>query len=177
MIDETLDVAFVKKLDGMAIGDITDIYGPPDQTVTDHYRGKGYWKPGDGEPVVNLADDPAAAQAAGRCMASRTRYASAVGGGSIHPNVCGWCDYPAETLLQALDHAAFMARYVSTEFVVWVAKAKGGGTYARPTGRGETKARGRGVYDNPVWERFFALDIPLRRKAIEAAASVESGVS
>lgn len=120
--------------------------------VTEYATGQGYWREGDGTPVL-VAETPAIAQAMGRCVANRLRYgldAIGVAAGSIHPARCGWCDYPKDVLLVALDHATWRSRYVVTEYLVWPAK---GGTYTRATGRA-------GEYDNPTWLQFFVGTTP-----------------
>lgn len=157
MIDAKLTPAVLKELDLLSLGELEDRYGKG-RLSTSYHPGQGYWPPGSGRPVLTV-EDPAAAQAAGRCAANRTRFGGIVPGVSIHPDRCGWCDYPLEELLAALDHASFLSRYVVSEYIRWEAKD---GTYTRSTGRA-------GTYENPAWARFFSQDRGLRALAVEAA--------
>lgn len=159
--DTKLTPAVRAELDLLSVDQLTIKFGPGN--LETEYAATTYWKPGDGRPVVTFEDDPAAAQAAGRCAASRTRFAGIFAGPSIHPSRCGWCDYPQDVLLAALDHAAFHSRFITAEYLWWGAK---GGSYARPTNRA-------GTYENPRWAAFFDMDPPLRAKAIEHAAERE----
>ena len=163
LTDTKITPAVRAELDLVPLERLQQLYGPG-HLVTEYATPHGYWTPGDGAPLVSLDDDPAAAQAAGRCTAARTRFGSVFVGRSIHPTRCGWCDYPMPELLAALDHAAFMSRYVVTEYVWWPAK---GGNYARTTGRA-------GTYENPRWAAFFAQDVALRARAIDHGADRES---
>jgi hypothetical protein len=160
-----LTPAVLAELDLIPIDRLQTLYGPG-QTVTEYQPTRGYWQPGDGRPFVAFEDDPAAAQAAGRCAASRSRFAAITGGRAIHPTRCGWCDYRLEDLLCGLDHAAFHARHISAEYQWWPAKD---GSYARPTNRA-------GTYENPRWAAWYAQDRALRERAIDHAAAREEVV-
>lgn len=160
--DTKLTPAVLKELDLLSLERLLHLYGPG-QTVTEFAQPRGYWRPGDGRPQIALDEDPAACQAAGRCVASRTRYGDIFAGRSIHPARCGWCDYPVDVLLVALDHATFVSRYILAEYVWWGAKD---GSYARATDRA-------GTYENPRWAAFFDQDRALRTRAIDHAASRE----
>jgi hypothetical protein len=118
----------------------------PEFRDTTYAQGSGYWKAGDGRPPI-VFDGPAAANAAGRCVANRVRYGSLPGipAGSIHPAKCGWCDYPKDKLLAALDHATWRSQFVESEFAVW---RFGNANYRRTTGRS-------GEYDHSDWRAFF----------------------
>lgn len=156
--DTKLTATVLRELDLMSLDRLWQMYGPG-QVVTEYAQPRGHWSPGDGHPAVAFDDDPAAAQAAGRCVASRTRHADIFADRSVHPARCGWCDYPLPELLIALDHAAFVSRFVVTEYAWWPAKD---GSYARATDRA-------GTYEHPRWAAFFAQDHALRRRAVEEA--------
>lgn len=160
--DTKLTPAVLAELGLVSLDRLRQMYGPG-HLVTEYAPTQGYWKPGEGRPFITFEDDPAAAQAAGRCGASRTRYASIFADRSIHPARCGWCDYPLDELLKGLDHAAFYSRFVVTEYHWWPAKD---GSYARPTDRA-------GTYENPRWAAWFAQDRTLRERAIDHAAGYE----
>lgn len=173
LIYERLDKDLRRDLDRMGLeelraeygaGEVTTIYAPP--------VGRS-WKPGDGPPEVGGVDDPAVAQAVGRCVAARVRgpVLQSVGGEAaisrIHPGPCGWEDYPTPVLLQALDHAAWSSRLVDREFEVWWFQDPANAGAQPVEYRRYTKRAGQ--YDNPAWSRFWSEDVPLREKAIAAA--------
>lgn len=136
----------VKELDATGISVLKAEHGDW-RMVTEHATGHGYWREGDGTPAL-VADGPAVANAMGRCVANRVRYGLAALGmaaGSIHSARCGWCDYPKDVLLKALDHATWRSHYITAEYLNWPAK---GNVYTRSTGRA-------GEYENPDWARFF----------------------
>jgi len=109
------------------------------QEVHDH------WRQGDGRPGL-ADDDPAVMCAIGRCASSRV--AGAMGArleyAGWHPGQCGWCGYPLEALLRALDWAAFTAQLVLSEVWHWDAI-----NYSR-------SIRSM-VYENPQWAIFDRL--------------------
>ena len=133
--------------------------------VTVYAEGQGYWHPGDGKPM--LADeDPAVMQAIGRCALARVRSSvpSSLVSDAIHPAACGWCVYPQELLLGALDWAAWHSRYVVTEVYVWAADERWI-TYERGNRTSE--------YENPVWRDYWALPRHERIRRVERAMAPE----
>lgn len=139
------------------------------RVVTIYAQGKGYWEPGDGRPM--LADeDPATMQAIGRCALSRVRSIlpgpASLAHDAVHPARCGWCDYPQELLLGALDWAAWRSRYIVTELLVWPrSDDERWVTYER-AGRSSE-------YENPTWRDFFDLPRQERIRRVEQAMALE----
>jgi hypothetical protein len=108
----------------------------------------GHWKLGTPRPVVS-ADGPAEANAIGRCVANRVRYGlmEGVNLGNIHSSECGWCAYPKDVLLAALDHAIVISQHVEADYLVWRTADKSR-DYTRDLHRA-------GEYDNPRWADFW----------------------
>jgi hypothetical protein len=135
--------------------------------VTIYAEGQGHWHPGDGRPM--LADeDPAVMQAIGRCAMARVRSSvpSALVSDAIHPAACGWCEYPQELLLGALDWAVWHSRYIVTELLVWARSAEERWTTYERCGRSSE-------YENPVWRDFFDLARVDRIRRVDRAMALE----
>lgn len=135
------------------------------RVVTIHAEGQGYWHVGDGRPM--LADeDPAVMQAIGRCALSRVRSTlpgpESLAHDAVHPARCGWCEYPPELLLGALDWAVWHSRYIVTELLVWSHSSdERWVTYERGARSGE--------YENPAWRDFWSLPSQERIRRVEQA--------
>ncbi len=157
----------VTRLDGYGYRELLTMLGDPARVETRYATAIG-WQPGDGRPAL-ATDDPAVAQAMGRCALDRAvRGDTPVGGVArlrmVHSTPCGWCDYPLDELVAACAHAVWTSRFVAVEFAVW--EGVHGREEARPTGRA-------GTYENPVWAAFFALSPGDRRRRIDHAAARE----
>ncbi len=117
---------------------------------TEYATGQGYWRDGD-RRTFELG--PAEANAAGRCVAARLRVRHLEGTPMVdalnaqHPARCGWCEYPVDRLLAALDQATVTSRYIADDVVIWPTKDEKS-PYVRSTGRA-------GSYENPVWQAFW----------------------
>lgn len=162
MINEVLTDKLRKVLDEMGTDSLRRAYGDPSRTDLRYLDpAGGHWRQGHGRPSL-VAESPAVAQAIGRCAASRIRFSGmALRPHAMHPTTCGWCDFPLDVLLAACDHAAFVARCIDVELLVWV--FEGGREYARSTGR-------TGEYDNPEWRDFFALPVRGRASLVAEAS-------
>lgn len=107
------------------------------------------WSQGDSRPKL-ADDDPAVMQAIGRCASSRLRRRlpeAAILVGGIHPQPCGWCDYPLRELVAACSWSVWVSRLVTTEWLSW--SGKSGSTYVRIL-RSDS-------YENPAYAAFWAL--------------------
>lgn len=144
-----------KILDEMDLDQIARAYGPP-ETDTAYAEPQGYWKPGDGPPLIRPT--PAEGQAIGRCAAARVRLAGAVFG-SLHPGECGWCAYPVDELLRACDYATWQSRAVVAEWATWTFRDR---TYRRSTNRHG--------YDNPTFAAFWNAPASVRQRDIDLAS-------
>lgn len=69
-------------------------------------------------PIPPTITDPAAASAAGKCLASRYGFGD---GDSYHPRPCEWCKYGHTELTDLLD-----------DFRVWAGYDERRGTYTEP---------------------------------------------
>jgi len=122
---------------------------------------KGRWLPGDPRP--GLADeDPGVIAAMGRCATARWRGDARFGDlarTEMHPERCGWCDYPAPELMRALDWASHYGRLIEAEAYVW---RRGSSSYRRDSGRA-------GLYENPAWQTFATLPPKEQRYLVDRA--------
>ena len=127
----------------------------------------GVWKAGMDKPM--LADpDPAIMSAIGRCAAARLRNATRPAPMQVsvtHPYRCGWCDYPQEELIAALDWATLESRLITEEWMTWEVD---GQHYRRPTGRA-------GQYANPAWEGFRRMPPADQTAAVNQAMENSRG--
>ncbi len=166
--ETSLSRADIRELDGMSIQELERIH--LDSRIETRYApGQGHWYQGDGTPKIVL--DPPSAQAAGRCAASRIRGIDirSLAPRSIHPQPCRWCPTSLPDLLRALDHAVFMSRFITSEYIVWPTKDRDA-PYVRDTGR-------TGTYENPAWASFFALDRDDRAFLVAGAAALPAAAA
>lgn len=166
--ERILSRAETRELDTVSIEELLRVH-LDGRVVVRYAMGQGNWKQGDGEPAIVL--DPPSAQAAGRCVASRVRGIEVrlLAPRSIHPKPCRWCPIPLETLLKSLDHATFLSRFVTTEYIVWPTK-DAEAPYVRATTRS-------GTYENPSWATFFSLARDDRAYLIAEAAALPVGAA
>lgn len=113
-----------------------------------------HWRQGDPRPA--LADeDPAVMCAIGRCATNRLRFGMPLpSGAGLHPKPCGWCDYPLDQLLLALDWSAWFSRFIVSESMHWP-------NYSR-------QVRSN-VFENPRWAEFDTLTRKEREYRVEQA--------
>jgi hypothetical protein len=147
----------VAELDHLTFDELVTLYGQP-QIVTEYAQGVGYWAPGQSVPPLH-DDDPAVAQAIGRCLASRIRSGLADFGlpraDEFHPAECGWCAYSKADLLRACDYATWRSRFIVAEHATWRSERQppdSRGKYLRSYVRSTNRS---GEYDNPAWAAFF----------------------
>jgi hypothetical protein len=148
-------------------------------------EGQGYWNLGDGRPVLTAGDppvpvaidDPAVAQAVGRCAAYQARLKFGTHVPIVikaHPRPCRFCECRLADLLRVCDWATVTSRYLITERLVWRQFP-----YAEnPAERGAIYERSglATTYLNEAWASFWAVD-PADREAIIAAEMYPEGVT
>lgn len=152
-----------RTLDEMSVTGIDQFLGCIAGLVRTYDRGAGHWQVGMPRPAL-ASEDPAVSCAIGRCALARVRWADApasVARSAIarHTEPCGWCDYPLEELLTALDWAATFAGRISSERLLW--QGADGTSYTREIRHD--------VYENHVWEAFADMKLAEQRDLVDAA--------
>lgn len=106
-------------------------------------------------------DDPATAQAMGRCAVSRTRgFPASLG--KLHGDRCAWCEFPVAELAAGCAYAEWASGYVIAELFVWVGTERSSYERSGQSGR----------YTNPTWREFWALPVAEREQRIAAVSLV-----
>ena len=116
-----------------------------------------HWRRGDGRPM--LADErPEVMCAIGRCATHRQRNEGIFDPRHawVHPDRCGWCEYPLDELLIALDWSTWMSGLVSE---VWVWPG------------GVTRTVKDNVYENPTYQAFASMTPFDQRRIVDRAVA------
>lgn len=138
-------------LSEMSTAAITARYGEPHRVVL-------YSRPLPSKKPSLATDDPAVAQAMGRCAVSRMPDQWKLL--RFRHETCSWCAYPVDELVKGCEWAEYISRYVTAEILVW--RNEDGETYER----GGASPH----YENPAWAAFWGLDVYERERRIGAAS-------
>jgi hypothetical protein len=138
-------------LDERNVAEIISEYGQPERVVL-------YSRPLPSRKPSLATDDPAVAQAMGRCAVARLPEDWRLV--PFRHESCAWCEYPVAELVKACEWAEYMSRYVTAQILVW--RNADGDTYERDGGAAH--------YENPAWAAFWALSVHDREQRIGAAS-------